>query len=230
MKKWLTGDLKRIWRMNWLDINWPKVKISSFWTRFYLVMSILFMYVLCFYILISIFKLSRIQNGAPCSEHAVGSWVEDPPLGPPSVQRWAEPMHHVTCAACKVELKPRDQEVVPSGRRTPELTSSHQWSWRVHWWKKKRSFPSGSEKKTKILFSETRCWPAWIFKCLCSTLIKFKPTTLTLFITCHVASSTGSKCNVICENLSLKKSFQFHSFFLGKQPLKAFVFCVRYSI
>lgn len=85
-------------------------------------------------------------------------------------------------------------------------------------------------KKNKILFSETRCWPAGMFKCLCSTLIKFKPTTLTLFITCHVVSSTGSKCNVICENLSLKKSFQFHSFFLGKQPLKAFVFCVRYSI
>lgn len=85
-------------------------------------------------------------------------------------------------------------------------------------------------KKNKILFSETRCWPAWMFKCLCSTLIKFKPTTLTLFITCHVVSSIGSKCNVICENLSLKKSFQFHSFFLGKPPWKAFVFCVRYSI
>lgn len=137
---------------HWLDIDWPKVKISSFCTRFYLVMSILFMYVLCFYILIPIFKLSRIQNGAPCSEHAVGSWVEDPPLGPPSVQQWAEPMHHVTCAACKAELKPRDQEVVPSGRWSPELTSSHQWSWRVHWWKMKRSFLSGSEKKTKSCF------------------------------------------------------------------------------
>lgn len=48
-------------------------------------------------------------------------------------------------------------------------------------------------KKNKILFSETRCWPAWMFKRLCSTLIKFKPSTLTLFITCHVVSSTGSK-------------------------------------
>lgn len=45
--------------------------------------------VLDLYITTTEFKRSRIQNEAPYPEQAVGSQVEDPPLGPPSVHLWS---------------------------------------------------------------------------------------------------------------------------------------------